>query len=118
MRYEKRKAAQKLNKSGRQRNARIAERALGALKNPVMENSDKHTNSRLIELIRDSFYDLQNAQFEYYRAVEVTGKEAVIRDKDLPVFTQWMSERSDHILHAIEVLGDDLRKTGRVEDEQ
>ena len=118
LRYEKKKMAQKLNKAGRQRNARIAERALRALKNPVMENSEKHTDSRLIELIRDSFNDLQNAQSEYYRAVESTGKETVIRDKDLPVFTEWMVERSDHIFHAIEVLGDRIRKQERTYDEQ
>ena len=112
LRYEKRKLAQKLNKSGKQRNARIAERALKALKNPVMENNDQHTDSRLIELICESFHDLQGAQAEYYRAVESTGKEAVIRDKELPLFTQWMVERSDHIFHAIEVLGDSVRKRG------
>ena len=115
--YEKRKASQKLNKSGRQQNAKAAERALRALKNSVMDNSAKHTPFALNTLIRDSFYDLKNAQSEYYRAVETTGKDITMGDKPLPVFTQWLSDRSDHILHAIEVLGDDLRKTGRADDD-
>ena len=117
LRYEKRKANQKLNKSGRQQNAKAAERALRALKNPVMDNSNKHTSFALNTLIRDSFYDLHNAHSEYYRAVETTDKDISLRDKPLPVFTQWLSDRSDHILHAIEVLGDDLRKTGGADDD-
>lgn len=115
LRYEKRKMAQKINKAGRQRNAKIAERALQALRNPVMENSDKHTVLELVQLIRDSFQDLRSAQAEYYRAVEATDKDVTMRDKPLPVFTQWMSMRSDDIFHAIEVLRDDLSKQGHVD---
>lgn len=119
LRYEKRKMSRKLKKSSKLQRTREAECKLKALNNPVTEHSDSHSPSELNQLICTAYFDLHGAQKEYYRAVESSQKEITIGGKSLPIYTQWLVDRSEHVLNALELLSDDLRKAdqGNIDDE-
>lgn len=116
--YEKKKLTRSLKRSSRREQARKAQIELKALDNPVTKKSKDLPAAELIQLICPAYFDLHSAYLEFFRVVESSGKDITFEEgKTLPVYTQSLVERSQHIQNALEFLEYDLKKTGSANDD-
>lgn len=116
--YEKKKIARSYKRSSKREQVKKVQLDLKALNNPVTENSKTQTPIELIKLICPAYFDLHSAYLEFFRAVESSDKELTFEEgKKLPVYTQSLVDRSEHILNALEFLEHDLKAADSWSDE-
>lgn len=116
--YEKKKLARSLKRSSKREQARKAQLDLKALDNPVTKQSKDIPPVKLIQLICPAYFDLHSSYLEFFRAVESSDKDINFEEgKTLPVYTQSLVERSQHIQNALEFLEYDLKREGGANDE-
>lgn len=109
--YEKKKISRSYKRSSKREQAKKAQLDLKALNNPVTKKSKTHSPPELIKLICPAYFDLHSAYLEFFRAVESSEKDITFsEDRKLPVYTQSLVDRSEHILNALEFLEYDLKQ--------
>lgn len=118
IRYEKNKIARSYKRSSKREQAKKVQLDLKALNNPVTEKSKTHSPVELIKLICPAYFDLHSAYLAFFRAVESSDKEIIFKEgQKLPVYTQSLVDRSEHILNALEFLEHDLKRADSGSDE-